>query len=259
MDVACNFYIYKNIKMMKGYYTNLLSAMLLLVLVSCTEESNSKQSTDAQARNVNPIQIGEVRILVSDYIFGEPRIWMTKNLNTSRYRNGDPIPQVTDPEAWVNLTTGAWCYYNNDPANGPKYGKLYNWYAVNDPRGLAPAGWHVPSRSDFWYTIDYYNNDSFWDYERGGDFKSLTGWDAPNLGATNNTGFSGLPGGKREYGGGTSPDFVAAGYLGVWWLATPQTGNNIQAHYFNLNSYSSEFTDGVTPKYMGFSVRCVRD
>ena len=77
------------------------------------------------------------------------QVWMLKNLDVSTYRNGDPIPQVTDPTTWVGLTTGAWCYYNNDPANGAIYGKLYNWYAVNDPRGLAPTGWHVPSDAEW--------------------------------------------------------------------------------------------------------------
>ena len=72
--------------------------------------------------------------------------WMFKNLNVDRYRNGDPIPNVTDPAIWAGLTTGAYCYYNNDSATyAVVYGKLYNWYAVNDPRGLAPEGWHVPS------------------------------------------------------------------------------------------------------------------
>src|ERR1035437_3981549 len=77
------------------------------------------------------------------------QIWMLKNLDVSTYRNGDAIPQVTDSIQWVNLTTGAWCYYNNNSANGPVYGKLYNWYAVNDPRGLAPVGWHVPSHAEW--------------------------------------------------------------------------------------------------------------
>ena len=69
--------------------------------------------------------------------------WMKKNLDVSRYRNGDVIPEVADLSTWVNLTTGAWCYYENKSDNGTTYGKLYNWYAVNDPRGLAPAGWHI--------------------------------------------------------------------------------------------------------------------
>src|SRR5262245_15639657 len=79
--------------------------------------------------------------------------WMAKNLDVAFYRNGDPIPKVNDGTAWANLTTGAWCYYNNDSTQSKKYGKLYNWYAVNDPRGLAPAGWHIPSDSE-WTTME---------------------------------------------------------------------------------------------------------
>jgi uncharacterized protein (TIGR02145 family) len=75
--------------------------------------------------------------------------WTTKNLNVSKYRNGDIIPEVKDPKKWANLKTGAWCYYDNDPKNGEIYGKLYNWYAVNDPRGLAPEGYHVPSQNEW--------------------------------------------------------------------------------------------------------------
>ncbi|MGB3079964.1 MAG: FISUMP domain-containing protein, partial [Saprospiraceae bacterium] len=72
--------------------------------------------------------------------------WMTKNLNVARYRNGEPIPKVTNSTTWASLTTGAYCYYANDSATyAAVYGKLYNWYAVNDPRGLAPEGWHIPS------------------------------------------------------------------------------------------------------------------
>ena len=77
------------------------------------------------------------------------QVWMLKNLNVDHYRNGNPITQITDSAKWANLTTGAWCYYNNDPANGTTYGKLYNWYPVNDPRGLAPLGLHVPT-DDEW-------------------------------------------------------------------------------------------------------------
>ena len=79
----------------------------------------------------------------SDIFIGQ--VWMNKNLDVDRYRNGDKIPEVKDPVQWSQLTTGAWCYYNNDPVMGQIYGKLYNGYAVDDPRGLAPKGWHIPT------------------------------------------------------------------------------------------------------------------
>jgi len=78
--------------------------------------------------------------------------WMIVNLDIETYRNGDIIPQVTDPTAWKELTTGAWCYYGNNDDNGAKYGKLYNWYAVNDSRGLAPQGWHISTDAE-WTTL----------------------------------------------------------------------------------------------------------
>ena len=119
------------------------------------------------------------------------QIWMTRNLTVSQYRNGDIIPEVTDPAAWAALTTGAWCYYNNDPANGPIYGKLYNWYAVNDSRGLAPNGYHIPTTTEWTTLTNTLGGLSL----AGGDLKEagITHWSDPNTGATNNSGFTGLP------------------------------------------------------------------
>ena len=88
------------------------------------------------------------------------RMWMTKNLNADHYRNGDSIPEVRDSATWANLKTGAWCYYENNTVIGVKYGKLYNWYAVNDLRGLAPNGWHIPSDSEWTKLVNCMGGDS---------------------------------------------------------------------------------------------------
>lgn len=137
--------------------------------------------------------------------------WMDKNLDVTTYRNGDTIAYVTDPAAWDGLTTGAWCYYNNDPSTNATYGKLYNWYAVNDSRGLAPAGWHVPSDAE-WTTIEICLGG--WSVA-GGKMKvtGTTTWISPNTGATNTSGWAGMPGGYRNLGG-TS---VNVGNFGNWW------------------------------------------
>ena len=122
--------------------------------------------------------------------------WIKENLNVATYRNGDIIPQVTDPTAWAALTTGAWCYPNNDPANEAIYGKLYNWYAVNDSRGLAPQGWHVATDAELTTLGTNLGGDNVAE----GKMKS-TGtsyWARTNTDATNSSVFSGLPGG---YGG----------------------------------------------------------
>jgi len=191
------------------------------------------------------------------------QIWTTKNLDLSTYSNGDVIPQVTDPSAWGSLTTGAWCYYNNDPANGAIYGKIYNWYAVNDPRGLAPAGWHVPSDAE-WNslvkcidpsadtTITYPSSQST---TGGGAMKEvgLAHWLSPNTGATNSSGFTGLPGGDRN-----SPGyFNVIGRISGWWSSTQVSAINAGSYYIDFNS--TNITSSPCNFSNGFYVRLVKD
>ena len=128
------------------------------------------------------------------------QIWTSCNLNVDTYRNGDPIPQVTDATTWANLTTGAWCYYNNSSANGTVYGKLYNKYAVDDPRGLAPLGYHIPTDTEWNTLITYLGGTSV----AGGKMKEAgtLHWQSPNTGATNISGFTGLGSGFRGAAGG---------------------------------------------------------
>src|SRR5215831_11122978 len=123
-------------------------AAILLLAISCKKESapvTGKSSAPTLAANMN-----ETGKYTSIFIRGQR--WMTTNLAVTHYRNGDPIPQVQNVAKWAALTTGAWCWYKNDSATGAAYGRLYNWYAVHDPRGLAPAGWHVPSDAE-WDTL----------------------------------------------------------------------------------------------------------
>jgi uncharacterized protein (TIGR02145 family) len=147
----------------------------------------------------------------------EEKVWMRKNLDVRTYRNGDKIPHVKSKAIWDTLTTGAWCWYNNDSATGAAYGKLYNWYAVNDPRGLAPTGWHVPSDAE-WDTLStFLGGDGY----AGGKMKETgtTHWWDPNADATNSSGFTALPGGTRYYLG----EFFDAGGYGYWWSSTEAT------------------------------------
>jgi len=178
--------------------------------------------------------------------------WMTKNLDVATYRNGDPIPKVTDNSAWAALTTGAYCYYNNDSATyAAIYGKLYNWYAVNDPRGLAPEGWHIPT--DFeWATLENCLGGSA---VAGGAMKE-TGtihWTNPNTGATNISGWSGLPAGFRLYNG----SFLVVRYGGYWWSSTDS--DVADPWYRYLSSSDGSIGRYGTSKQEGLSVRCVRD
>ena len=177
--------------------------------------------------------------------------WQAKNLDVAFYRNGDPIPQVTGRNAWAGLTTGAWCYYNNDPIQGNKYGKLYNWYAVNDPRGLAPQGWHIPSDAE-WTTL---GNTLGGELVAGGKMKEpgTLNWTAPNTGADNSSGFAGLPGGFR-YNDGT---FGNIGLNGHWWSSTET--NSPDAWFRLLEYLYGSLFRFSNPKQVGFSVRCLRD
>jgi uncharacterized protein (TIGR02145 family) len=177
--------------------------------------------------------------------------WMGKNLAVAFYRNGEPIPEVTDPTAWAALTTGAWCYYNNDPIQGAKYGKLYNWYAVNDPRGLAPQGWHIPSDAE-WTTLGTTLGGNS---VAGGKMKEpgTFNWYPPNTGADNSSGWAGLPGGIR-FNNGT---FTNIGSNGIWWSSTEL---NTSDAWFRTLGYDYGFLfRGGTNKPDGFSVRCLRD
>ena len=178
--------------------------------------------------------------------------WMEKNLDVLTYRNGDIIPQVTDPTAWAALTTGAWCYYNNDSTQGNKYGKLYNWHAVNDPRGLAPQGWHVPSDAEWTILETALGGASV----AGGKMKEAgtLNWTTPNTGGNNNSGFAGLPGGNRNYLG----SFVNVGNLGNWWSSTEEDSVGAWLRYLGYN-ISDLLRGGANYKYYGFSVRCLRD
>lgn len=209
------------------------------------------------------------------------QIWSSTNLDVTTYRDGTPIPQVTDPTQWENLTTGAWCYYNNDPANGTIYGKLYNWYAVagihdaaslNNPalrKQLAPQGWHIPSDAEWGNLISYLDPSySFQTYYFGtesfiagskmkstGTIQAGTGlWLAPNTAATNESGFSGLPaGGRGLYG-----TFNNIGNGGGWWSSSEVDNMTHAILRFLHYNYGESFRDG-SPKFAGLSVRCIRD
>ena len=157
------------------------------------------------------------------------QVWMVENLNVDRFRNGDLIPEARTEEAWQKAGDNkqpAWCYYNNDPKNGATYGKLYNWYAVNDPRGLAPKGYHVPRDAEWTVLTNY---------------------------GTHRGGFSGLPGGSRNSFGPYNED----GEYGFWWSATEDETINA---WGRLMLYHNDNVDrGYFCKGEGLSVRCLRD
>jgi uncharacterized protein (TIGR02145 family) len=186
--------------------------------------------------------------------------WTKTNLNVSKYRNGDIIPQVTDAAQWVSLTTGAWCYYANMSSNGVTYGKLYNWYAVNDPRGLAPAGYHIPTDAEWSIMINCLdpnaNGGAITPNVAGGAMKEMgtSHWSIPNTNANNSSSFTGLPGGTRSNDG----SFGSIGSYCGWWSSSE---SNIASYVFGRYLYysSGDCVKGYTNKVDGLTVRCVKD
>jgi len=176
------------------------------------------------------------------------QIWMAENLKVNRYRNGNLIPNVTENEEWRNLKTGAWCNYENNQGYDMQYGKLYNWFAVGDKRGLAPEGWHIPSDEEWTILTDELGGDEI----AGRKLKEISSlWNSPNWKSNNESGFSALPSGCLD------EMFRCIGSNGGWWSATPNDtscawerdmGYNISDIYRNdLNMQN------------GLSVRCVKD
>ncbi len=229
--------------------------------------SNNKTNQVTQTGSYKSVEIGT-------------QTWMTENLNVSTFRNGDPIPEAKTNEEWGKAEKEgkpAWCYYNNDPKNGTKYGKLYNWYAVNDPRGLAPTGWHIPTDEEWKKLENYLGEDA------GNKMKSSSGWNgygckrceggseqykilcsackgkqenssvSYNGNGTNSSGFSAFPGGSCYFDG----DFSWIGKSGSWWSSSEYETN--RANYFFLNHDSSGTGRYRDYKFKGFSVRCLRD
>jgi uncharacterized protein (TIGR02145 family) len=180
--------------------------------------------------------------------------WMATNLDVSNFKNGEPIPEAKSKDEWLNAYSNeqpAWSYYNGDPENGKKYGKLYNWYAVNDPRGLAPAGWHVPKDAEWVQLTTYLGGNSV----AGGKLKSKSGWSAGGNG-TNESAFDGLPGGARNFDG----NFFYVGEAGYWWSSTELSTNHALPLFLNFLNGTVERNSAIYySKGLGMSVRLLKD
>jgi uncharacterized protein (TIGR02145 family) len=176
--------------------------------------------------------------------------WALANLDVVTFRNGDTIPEAKTNEEWVaagDAGKPAWCYYNNDKLSGKKFGKLYNWYAVNDPRGLAPKGWKIPGDAD-WLALAGSLGGS---QTAGKKMKSTTGW-AEGGNGNNESGFNALPGGYRKENG----IFDNAGSIGIWWSSTEAKALTAVDFYLPLN-FSLNLS--ANSRKRGESVRCIRE
>ena len=182
--------------------------------------------------------------------------WMKENLKVTHYRNGDVIPNISDSLQWSKLTMGAYCNYNNDPNNVDTYGRLYNWYAVNDNRNIAPEGWHVANDADLHFLINSLGGRSIAGNKmktQGTTTKGNGLWFGYNDYATNESGFSALPGGGRGHHSG----FARLGKMGIFWSAS-EFERRFASSYVTLSADSSLIRDRLE-KNFGCSVRCVKD
>lgn len=203
------------------------------------QKQNANTVTDINGNVYNTVKIGS-------------QVWMVENLKVKNYRNGDPIANVTDPVQWSNVSGGAYCSYDNSNSNADVYGYLYNWFAATDKRNIAPSGWHVPNNNDWNILIDYLGGEGV----AASKLKEtgVTHWLSPNTGATNESGFTGLPAGKR------------AGDLGGFWFLHNQLNlwstdeldvSSARSRPIEVNSYGCIW--GYDNKKSGLSIRCVKD
>jgi len=179
------------------------------------------------------------------------QIWTSTNLNVSTFANGDTIPEAKTNEEWAKAgkeESPAWCYYDNDPANGIQYGKLYNWYAVNDLRGLAPKGWHIPGDTEWIILTDYLGGTD----TAGTKMKTISGWNKSGNG-NNSSGFAAPPGGYRY----DTAQFEAIGDCATWWSFTEKSTGSAWAR--GLYNYRSSAYRGASTKGFGLYVRCLLD
>jgi len=180
------------------------------------------------------------------------QVWMVENLKTTKYRNGDPIPNVTDGTAWHNNIAGAaYCNYNNDINSSTTYGRLYNGFAVADSHNIAPIGWHIPTDTEWTTLANYLGGESV----AGGKLKETgtTYWQSPNTGATNETSFTALPGGNRFWDG----SFGNVGNRSAWWSSTEKDINNFWSREIHYDG--GDIGRNFLHRLNGYSVRCVRD
>jgi uncharacterized protein (TIGR02145 family) len=201
------------------------------------------------------------------YITIGNQIWMTENLKTTKYRNGDPILTGLSGVDWSSTTSGAYAIYNNDNLNNDTYGKLYNWYAVADSRHLCPADWHEPSNAEWTILETYLANNGYGFGGEGNDIaKSMaatSGWNESNLAGSvgndqtnnNSSGFTALPGGFIHSHG--LFDFI--GYIGFWWSSSEGESGSNNAWSRYLQNNSSDLNNIQYIKNKGLSVRCIKD
>ena len=234
-------------------YRLFLIGLLLTTLFSCQKDALQTASTVEISFNTALTYgtVTDVEGNVYKTITIGTQTWMAENLKTTKYRNGETIPNVSQDISWAALTTGAYCWYKNDAASyKPNFGALYNWYAVADSRNIAPVGWHVSTNADWSTLIAFLGVDSGSLLKE----KGITHWITPNTTATNASGFTALPGGYRYQFDGS---FSSMDTNGLWWSKT--SSDATFSWYSSLYYLYSTAASGTLNDKFGLSVRCVKD
>lgn len=232
----------------------LIAVMTMIILTACKKDTGPAKISDIDGNEYNTITIGT-------------QVWLKENLKVIHFNNGDEIPNVTSSNEWQALSTGAYCENENDPANGAKYGRLYNWFAVVDSRKLCPDGWHVPSIED-WEVLRSYLDDNSFGYEGDGNdiaksLASASGWMTYNGEGTpgndqsknNKSGFTALPGGYRNYNGA----FGIVEHSSYLSSTSVSSTNSTWSQYVLIRYDDAYLKFSEYHKRCGFSVRCLKN
>lgn len=234
--------------------TTILSAVgvsVLLILVTGFQKNDSNNTVYTNSQ-VTEKTVSDIDGNAYHTVTIGDQVWMAENLKTTHYNDGSPIPNVTEDTVWSRLTTGAYCWYNNDSATYRNtYGALYNFHAVNNGRNLCPKGWHVPTESE-WLALETYLGGRS---AAGGKMKEIltTYWDSSDTSVTNESGVCGFLGGGRARLGW----FGDVGVYGTWWSSTGYDSN--YAWHWGLSRGSASVRSNPGHMASGFSVRCVKD
>jgi uncharacterized protein (TIGR02145 family) len=261
-------------KMKNNKVITILLGILILAISSCQKEEQAAISKKMDNLNKNKVKFKKNGLKdIDGNKYAEvtigTQVWMAENLKVSTFRNGDPIPNVTDATQWAALTTPAWCNLLNDPLNDQIYGKIYNGYTMLDPRGLAPEGWHVPSLSEWQILIDYLGGNAVagGKMKATGTIESGTGsWYAPNAGADNSSGFSALGSGRGRSSGPGGGNFfeilppIGVGYCTWFWTTNavflPDFGYATKIELYNSTEAATSYFLAIAS---GCYIRCIKD
>lgn len=231
----------------------ILIVFFIQILASSYAQQNSDTVSDIDGNIYHAIKIGN-------------QIWLLENLKTTKYRNGKPIPNIND-STWCSLKTGGYCNYNNDSTYSQIFGRLYNWYAVNDSGNIAPAGYHVATRNDWLQLIAYVSENDLWGERIAGKFlkeKGKSNWGNKNK-SSNKFGFTALPAGERSC---FQAVFAGIKSWGSWWTSSEYTEyppeeksdyKGLMSWSFTINQFSPSLVSSGSYKTVGMSVRCVKD